>query len=57
MLVYHVLFLVPFVGTTGLFTWLAVGNVRYGERAVDRERDWVDGRLDLDDPERWITVR
>ncbi|SFB69477.1 STE24 endopeptidase [Halobiforma haloterrestris] len=54
MLAYHALFLLLFVGTTAFFSVLAVLNVRHGRRALERERDWVEKRLDLGDLDRVI---
>ncbi|MFC7214454.1 M48 family metallopeptidase [Saliphagus sp. GCM10025334] len=52
MLGYHLAFLVLVVGTTAFFSALSFLNVRYGERALEREREWVTSRLDFDDLDR-----
>ncbi|WP_254766959.1 M48 family metallopeptidase [Salinilacihabitans rarus] len=52
MIVYHVAFLILFVGTAAFFTLLSALNVRHGRRALDREREWVRDRFALDDPDR-----
>jgi len=49
MELYHAAFLVIFVGTTAFFSALSVLNVRHGARALERERAWVQSRLDLED--------
>jgi len=49
---YHAAFLVLFVGTTAFFSVLSVLNVRYGKRALEREREWVESQLGFDDLER-----
>ncbi|MFC7239746.1 M48 family metallopeptidase [Saliphagus sp. GCM10025317] len=52
MLGYRLAFLVLIVGTTAFFSALSFLNVRYGERALEREREWVTSRLDFDDLDR-----
>ncbi|USZ70657.1 M48 family metallopeptidase [Natronosalvus halobius] len=52
MLGYHLAFLLLVVGTTAFFSALSVLNVRYGKRALEREREWVTSRLDFDDLDR-----
>ncbi|MFP9191486.1 M48 family metallopeptidase [Natronosalvus vescus] len=46
---YHVAFLLLVVGTTAFFSVLSLLNVRYGKRALEREREWVTARLGFDD--------
>ncbi len=53
MLALHVLFVALLVGTEGLFTLLAVLNLRHGERAIDEEADWFEERVDAD-PDRIV---
>ncbi|WP_255192992.1 M48 family metallopeptidase [Natronobeatus ordinarius] len=57
MLAYHVAFLVLFVGTTAFFTALSILNLRYGARTLERERDWVEDRLDLEDTDRVVAYQ
>jgi STE24 endopeptidase len=54
MLAFHVAFLALLVGTEAFFTWLAALNVRYGARAVEREAEWFDDRLDVDDTDELL---
>ncbi|QPV61922.1 M48 family metallopeptidase [Halosimplex litoreum] len=54
MLAVHVAFLALLVGTEAFFTWLAALNVRYGARAVEREAEWFDDRLDVDDTDELL---
>ena len=57
MLGYHVAFLLLFVGTTAFFTALSILNLRHGARTLERERDWVDRRLDLEDTDRVVAYQ
>ncbi|MFP8891416.1 M48 family metallopeptidase [Natrialbaceae archaeon A-CW2] len=52
MLELHVAFLVLFVGTTAFFSVLSILNVRYGERMLEREREWVEDQLGFEDLDR-----
>ena len=54
MIAYHALFLIVFVGTTAFFTGLSILNLRYGERTVRKEAEWVAETLDVEDVERLI---
>lgn len=47
----HAALLVLLIGTHAFFTLLAITNVRYSERMLDQERDWLVDRLALDDPD------
>ncbi|WIV67913.1 M48 family metallopeptidase [Natrialbaceae archaeon AArc-T1-2] len=57
MLVAHVAFLVLFVGTTAFFTILSILNLRHGQRALERERGWVEDRLGLTEPDRILAYQ
>ena len=46
--------LVLLVGTEAFFSWLAVLNVRHGAAAVDRNAEWFDDRLDVDDTDELL---
>ena len=45
----HVGFVLLLVGTQGVFSLLAVLNVRHAERVLDREQAWVEEALGVDD--------
>jgi len=50
----HALVLLLLVGSEAFFTWLAVLNVRHGARAVERETEWFDEQLDVDDTDELL---
>ncbi len=52
---FHVLLLVLLVGTQAFFTVLSVLNLRYSERMVDAEREWLTDRLAIDDPDEILS--
>lgn len=54
MVAEHVVFVVLLVGTQGFFTGLAALNLRYGERTVDAEREWVREKLGVEDPDELL---
>jgi len=54
MLLYHAVFLLLVVGTTGFFTALAVLDVRHAERTVRERADWLADTLDIQDPDRLL---
>ena len=45
----HIGFVLLLVGTQGVFTLLSVLNVRHADRLLDREREWVETTLGVDD--------
>ncbi|WP_255170448.1 M48 family metallopeptidase [Natrononativus amylolyticus] len=57
MLTVHLVFLVLFVGTTAFFTGLSLLNLRYGAAMLEREREWVEDRLDLEDTDRVVAYQ
>ena len=46
----HAAFLLLVVGSAAFFTALAVANVRHGRRTLEREREWVEDELGVEDP-------
>ncbi len=54
MIEFHVAFVVLLVGTEAAFTWLAVLDLRHGERTVRAESEWVEETLGVEDPERLL---
>jgi len=54
MIEFHVAFLLVLVGSEAFFTWLSVLNVRHGAAAVEREREWIDERLDIEDTDELL---
>ena len=54
MLLYHAVFLLLVVGTTGFFVALAVLDVRHAERTVRERADWLAETLGVDDPDRLL---
>lgn len=54
MLWAHVLFVGLLVGTELFFTALSVLNLRYEESAVTDAAEWIDERLNVDDPDRML---
>ena len=56
-LVAHLAFVVLLVGSRAFFSWLTLQNRRYGARTLRREREWVDERLGMDDPEQVIAYQ
>ncbi len=57
MFAYHALFLLVLVGTTAFFTVLSALNLRHGRRTLERESDWVAGRLGLEETDRVIAYQ
>lgn len=57
MLALHALFLTLLVGTTLFFTTLAALNLRHGERAMEREREWVEEGLGIEDIDHLANYR
>lgn len=51
MLWAHLVFVGVLVATQVFFTALAVVNLRYSERVLEREREWVADSLGLEDPD------
>ena len=54
MIELHALFVVVLVGSEAFFTWLAVLNVRHGAQAVERETEWFDEQLDVEDTDELL---
>jgi len=54
MLWLHVAFLSLLVCSEAFFSWLSVLNVRHGRAAIDRNREWFDERLDIEDIEKLL---
>lgn len=54
MLLYHAVFLLLVVGTTGFFVALATLDVRHAERTVRDRADWLEETLGVDDPDRLL---
>lgn len=52
MLEPYLAFLVVLGGTEAFFDWLAVVNLRYGERRLRERADWVRDRFGVEDPAR-----
>ncbi|MFW6449039.1 MAG: M48 family metallopeptidase [Halobacteriota archaeon] len=52
MLAAHVALVALLVGTQSFFTALAVQNLRHSAAAVDRERDWLEEELGIEDAGR-----
>jgi STE24 endopeptidase len=49
--VFHALLLLCIGGSQAFFTALAALNLRYGEQAIERNAEWLEQRIGIDDPE------
>ncbi|WP_181685963.1 M48 family metallopeptidase [Halorhabdus salina] len=54
MLVYHLVFVALMVGTETFFTALTTLNLRHAEQTVGEETEWVEDRLDIEDPRKLL---
>ncbi|MFW5900454.1 MAG: M48 family metalloprotease, partial [Halodesulfurarchaeum sp.] len=54
MLLYHLVFLLLLVGSTGVFLGLAVLNVRHASRTVRDRAEWLAETLGIEDPDRLL---
>jgi len=54
MLLVHAVFVALLTGSAALFTVLSILNVRHGAEMVEREANWIEETLSIDDPGRLI---
>lgn len=52
MLVFHAAFILLLVGTQAFFSALAILNVRYAEKTIQAEAEWIESALGVEDQQR-----